>query len=832
MRPVRTLAMILLPTTMAAAPVTAQPMPGSPPNIGYVYPAGGRQGSTFRVTVGGQFLDGVRAAYISGDGVHATVVEHTKPLTPQQFNTLREKLRELQEKKAAAKGQPLRDLLAPRDKANNTTEKREGGREPTKGRAPVGSRPTTRPVWTAEDERMLAEIRTKLANLPKRQGNPAIAETVTLDITVARDAEPNKRELRLATPLMLTNPLVFCVGELPEFSEEPARSNAAPGAGQRKKPEQPRFAPGPDAGEPAPATTVTLPAVVNGQIMPGTVDRYRFKARKGERVVIAALARTLVPYLADAVPGWFQATLALYDADGRELAYNDDYRFHPDPMLCCQIPRDGEYVMEIKDAIYRGREDFVYRITAGKLPFLASVFPLGARAGTQTTVQPRGWNLPLMRLTPATDTPGIHPLTIHAGKWTSNPVPFAVDTLPEQLEQEPNNEPARAQPVATPVIVNGRIEPRGDRDVYRVEGKPGDAIVAEVHARRLGSPLDATLTLTDAAGREIAYNDDHEDKADGLNTHHADPWLRATLPHDGICYVHLAEAQDKGGPEYAYRLRIGPPRPDFELRIVPSGITVRPGGTVPLVVHALRKDGFTGEITLSWRNAPAGFTWSGARVAPNQDHARFTLTAPPTPCDDPIRLSFEGRAVMGEQTIVRPVVPADDRMQAFAYQHLVPASEMLLIVAGRPGPRMPPRILSPTPIRISPGGTAAARISIPAFVARGGLHFELSEPPEGIAIRSVSHNRDSAEILLQCDAARTRPGLQGNLIVNLFAEKPAAPGKGKADGNRRHLPIGTLPAIPFEIVAATSLPSKTAAGTPGHQSGAGARVPDRTREPP
>ena len=31
------------------------------PHIGYVYPAGGRQGTTFQVTVGGQFLDGVTA---------------------------------------------------------------------------------------------------------------------------------------------------------------------------------------------------------------------------------------------------------------------------------------------------------------------------------------------------------------------------------------------------------------------------------------------------------------------------------------------------------------------------------------------------------------------------------------------------------------------------------------------------------------------------------------------------------------------------------------------------------------------------------------------------
>ena len=90
------------------------------------------------------------------------------------------------------------------------------------------------------------------------------------------------------------------------------------------------------------------------------------------------------------MPGWFQATLALYDAKGSELAYADDYRFHPDPVLLYEIPADGDYVLEIKDAIYRGREDFVYRITLGELPFVTGIFPLGGPSGRRTTVAADG----------------------------------------------------------------------------------------------------------------------------------------------------------------------------------------------------------------------------------------------------------------------------------------------------------------------------------------------------------------------------------------------------------------------------------------------------------
>ena len=133
--------------------------------------------------------------------------------------------------------------------------------------------------------------------------------------------------------------------------------------------------------------------------------------------------------------------MALYDAKGKELAYDDDYRFHPDPVLFFKVPEDGQYVIEIKDAIYRGRPDFVYRISLGELPFITGVFPLGGRAGAATTVKLSGWNLPADTLTiDAKDmTPGLHPLSVRKGDMISNTMPFAVDTLPECVEQEPND---------------------------------------------------------------------------------------------------------------------------------------------------------------------------------------------------------------------------------------------------------------------------------------------------------------------------------------------------------------------------------------------------------
>jgi len=771
MTPLRWDRMLGLAAVLAMAPVSEGQQ--VVPHVGYVYPAGGRQGAAFEVTVGGQFLDGVNNAHVSGAGVQARVVQHVKPLTPAQFNKLRDQLKELMDKRATAAKQ----------------QRSRGGE--------AESQASTKVTWTSGDEKMVAEIREKIANFVRRPANPAIAETVTLQVTLAPEAAPGERELRLETPLGLTNPLVFCVGQLREFSKKAAKVSNEPATGPAA-----RFRTPAKGNTPEAPISITLPAIVNGQIMPGGVDRYRFQTTKGQSLVVAASARELIPYISDAVPGWFQATLALYDAKGKELDYADHYRFHPDPVLHYEIPSDGEYVLEIRDSIYRGREDFVYRIAVGELPFVTGIFPLGGKAGARTRVELKGWNLPLSRLTQDSrgKATGVYPISVRKGEWISNHVPFAVDALPERLEKEPNNQTKGAQAVKLPMILNGRIDQPGDWDVFRFNGRAGEEIVAEVFARRLDSPLDSVLRLTDAAGRQLAANDDHEDKGTGLITHHADSLIRATLPKKGTYYLHLGDTQRQGGAEYAYRLRISRPRPDFELRVAPASVNVRPGGTAAITVYALRRDGFAGDIALKLKDAPPGFALSGGWVPANQDKVRLTLTAPPNRVEKPRNLHLEGRAVIQGREVRRSGVPAEDMMQAFAYRHLVPAEEWLVRVSGPVQFKVPWKIVGGDPVKLPTGGTAPVRVFLPAGRFANQVQLALNEPPEGIAIQEVSPVRDGLSILLRADAGKVKPGLKGNLIVEAFMERIVNAGDANKQAVRRRQPLGMLPAIPFEIV--------------------------------
>jgi hypothetical protein len=307
--------------------------------------------------------------------------------------------------------------------------------------------------------------------------------------------------------------------------------------------------------------------------------------------------------------------------------------------------------------------------------------------------------------------------------------------------------------------------------------------------------------LTDAAGKQLAFNDDYEDKGSGLNTHHADSYFSTVLPTNGTYYLWLGDTQHKGGPEYSYRLRLSPPQPDFALRVVPSSLNVRAGGSVPLTVYALRKDGYTNQISLVLDDAPAGFKLTGGSIPAGQMQVQVTLTAPPTALTEPVSLSLQGSAVVQGQVRMRKAVPAEDMMQAFAYRHLVPVKELEVAVLKRPNPRATMKILSGTPVRMPPGGTARIEVGLPGPRIAERAQFELSNPPEGIKIQNVSPIRDGVEIVLQTDATKVKPGLKGNLIINGYAPRAAETNAAKPKGNNnQRMSLGALPAIPFEII--------------------------------
>ncbi len=782
---------IYLLLTICCNSVQAQ-MNRSSPHIGYAFPAGGKQGTTLQVYVGGQSLRGAEDAYITGDGITAKVVKYYRPLRNldrDQRLLLNDTIRKLGEQRWAELAR--KGLVAPTPPWGRSNPKTRQNAQ-SKRDEPV-TLPDHPSINNLEDRSLrellyLYELMTK--GQQKAQRNPQIAELVLIEIKIDQDAIPGNRELRLASRAGITNPIIFQVGTLNEVREIERND--------------------PMTNDPIPQdSALDLPILINGQILPGDVDRLRFNAKRGQQLVIEVHARELIPYLADAVPGWFQAVVTLYDPDGNELVSEDDYRFSPDPILAFKVRKSGIYDLEIRDSIYRGREDFVYRVSIGPQPFILEMFPIGGPSGKSTTASINGWNLSTKRVTLSTDnTPeGIHDISVHRGRRYSNQMKYEISSLDDAFEIEPNNTIPDAQSIEYPLVINGIIAETGDIDVFQLYGLEGDTIVAEIIGRRLNSPIDSLIRILDSKSNIIAWNDDYQYKDGHLHTnmgtitHHSDSYLHTRLPSDGMYYLQVSDVQNQGSSATSYRLRISKPIHDYSLLVSPSSINIPSGSSIPIDVYALRKDGFDGAIEIRLKNAPDGFTLSGTTIPPGRDHMTMTLAAPIRRFDKPHILEMEGRATVDGIELVRAAKPADNVMQAFLYRHMVPADICMAAVTGGSRRAQSLRVTNDLPIQIPSGGTTTVHVTFPANSRGDKISLELDQPPTGISIGEITQSRSSVTFELHADAALTPTDNVNNLIIVIIMEITRNSNNDKSKQETRRISLGVLPAIPIDIVA-------------------------------
>ena len=654
------------------------------PNIGYLYPSGGRQDTTFQVLVGGRQIARSRDVIISGQGVRGRVVRSIPSMRVNDSDE-RRLINQiyLQARQELEGGSNLSSVLEQKEEQRNgnqesgtselsTLEKKLTANDVVKKYPYLDrlSNPSTRDIELVYDF--------YFSPRPERKPVEALGQGVMLEITIDPHAEPGDRDLRLMGPNGLTPPVRFMVGTIPEIMErEPNDPTTHSGTKLEIWNRQVTDAPKSLWEQ----HVYDIPVVLNGQIRAGDIDRFQFRATQGQKIVFDVRARHLIPYLADGVPGWFQAALSLFDVNGKKIDEAMSYRHDPDPVLCVEIPKDGVYSLEIQDSIFRGRDDFVYRITIGELPLLTSMFPLGTQQGTMSRANIDGWNLPekIAPLEGKAKMSGIYEITSLKGKQLLRPIRFAVDDLPEYNEKEPNNSVNESETVELPMIVNGRILDENDIDCFAFEAQKGQHVIIDVSARTLDSPLDAKVELLDPQGNVIAANDDRADCTGpniGLETHHADPYLNVILSSGGRHIVRLYDVTQRGGKEYGYRLRISPPRPDFAIFCEPSSLTIRKNRQ-PLKIHIVRKDGFSREVKL--RPAKGSFLQiENGLIAANANETTIDMVIPTGFGGKPTNISLEAVSMTDEKEIVRPVIAVKDMEQAFIYHHWVPAKSLML----------------------------------------------------------------------------------------------------------------------------------------------------------
>jgi len=113
-----------------------------------------------------------------------------------------------------------------------------------------------------------------------------------------------------------------------------------------------------------------------------------------------------------------------------------------------------------------------------------------------------------------------------------------------------NDSPTTPLLIPHDYTVNGMIHVPGEEDWFAVEGQKGQTIVLEIIAHRLGSQLDADLTLYNENNKVVAQMDDYPDKSEGMETFHADPQMTYKFLKDGKIFIRVRDVLGKGGLAY------------------------------------------------------------------------------------------------------------------------------------------------------------------------------------------------------------------------------------------------------------------------------------------
>jgi hypothetical protein len=222
----------------------------------------------------------------------------------------------------------------------------------------------------------------------------------------------------------------------------------------------------------------------------------------------------------------------------------------------------------------------------------------------------------------AADVPhGVHLFRLQTPLGVSNLLRFAVSSLPEVTDHEPNGLDA-PQNVKLPAGISGALGKAGDVDAYQFQARAGEEMVFQLVARPLGSRLDSVLRLVDARGAVIAENNDVDLSRDSVLT-----WRFA----DAGTYAITVEDVEHGGGKagYAYWLYAGakPYLASLFTLDAPAGPATRRKlaelARYPEVLDAEPNDNLAIAQTLSIPSTVKGRIWTGNARA-DQDVFRFS----------------------------------------------------------------------------------------------------------------------------------------------------------------------------------------------------------------
>ena len=237
-----------------------------------------------------------------------------------------------------------------------------------------------------------------------------------------------------------------------------------------------------------------------------------------------------------------------------------------------------------------------------------------------------------------------------------------------------------------------------DKPVYKVQMHPA-------HSRFTPNGLPLT---------RLYYRND-----DGGPVYGKDSRVDFTAPADGDYLVRITDVRGMSGPEYAYRLSIRQPRPDFRIVVNPKNPNVPSGGVIPLTVTAMRMDGFDGPIAVELADLPQGLKATKSVIGAGQVSVTLLLSA-----EEGATATAELK-VIGKAGNISHWANPEDRLKLIS----VTGQADVLMVAQTPE------------VTLEPGGTAEIKVKITRQNGFGGrVPVQVMNLPPRVRVLDVGLN--------------------------------------------------------------------------------------------
>ena len=144
------------------------------PHLGYAYPAGGQQGTSFDLLLGGQYLAGATNVIVTGEGVRAEVLKHTVRYEQRELGQL------------FRQRENLEATIAQRKEKGEDYKKEQRRLDQLLHRLSLAELPDG--IDISDKRQALRSYRSQT----KEQFNPQLAERLRLHIRIAPNAEPRR----------------------------------------------------------------------------------------------------------------------------------------------------------------------------------------------------------------------------------------------------------------------------------------------------------------------------------------------------------------------------------------------------------------------------------------------------------------------------------------------------------------------------------------------------------------------------------------------------------------------------------------------------------------